>query len=83
MAIGLLGIGSGLGFFFGPQIAGWVVPPPPTGISGTSPPGKNPASSSALPASFGLIFLVVASDVPGKKSGPEHLPIDLKGKSEM
>jgi MFS family permease len=25
MAIGILGIGSGLGFFFGPQIAGWRV----------------------------------------------------------
>ena len=43
MAIGILGIGSGLGFFFGPQIAG-CAPPLLPGNSGTSPNGKSPAS---------------------------------------
>ena len=80
MAIGLLGIGSGLGFFFGPQIAGWRATTATWHLWNVAPWQKPCVELGIAGFVLGLIFLVVASDVPGKKSGPEHLPIDLKRK---
>jgi MFS family permease len=80
MAIGLLGIGSGLGFFFGPQIAGWRASAARWHLWNVASWQKPCIELGSAGLVLGLIFLAVATDVPGKERGPAHLPIELKRK---
>ena len=78
IAIGLLGIGSGLGFFAGPQFAGWradvVGSAGRYGLSAWQVPCLEAGSAGVL---FGLAFLLFAKEAHHETSTPrQRVPLD-------
>ena len=65
MAIGLLGIGSGLGFFFGPQYAGWRAIHGGWHFASVSNWQRPCVELGALGMLFGFLFLLAAREAPG------------------
>lgn len=65
MAIGLLGIGSGLGFFFGPQYAGWRAIHAGWHFASVANWQKPCIELGAIGIFFGLLFLLIARESPG------------------
>jgi MFS family permease len=70
-AIGMLGIGSGIGFFVGPQFAGWRAEAGGWGWNGMADWQRPCVELGAVGIVFGLIFLLVAREVrtPRKSNG--------------
>lgn len=62
MAIGILGIGSGLGFFFGPQIAGWRAATASWELWHVAQWQKPCVEFAVAGVIFGIIFLLVGTD---------------------
>lgn len=73
LAIGLLSAGSGLGFFFGPLIAGWRAHAATWHFDDISQWQKPCVELGIAGFALGLIFLMVGND-PEKKAGPEKIP---------
>lgn len=65
MAIGLLGIGSGLGFFIGPQYAGWRAIRATWHFASVANWQKPCIELGAVGIVFGLLFLLIAREAPG------------------
>ena len=65
MAIGLLGIGSGLGFFLGPQYAGWRAIHATWHFASVAGWQKPCIELGAIGVIFGLLFLMIAREAPG------------------
>ena len=65
MAIGLLGIGSGLGFFFGPQYAGWRAVHAQWQWGAIANWQKPCIELGILGLLSGIIFLLIARESPG------------------
>lgn len=65
MAIGLLGIGSGLGFFFGPQYAGWRAIHATWHFAAVAGWQKPCIELGAIGLVVGLLFLIIAREAPG------------------
>jgi MFS family permease len=65
MAIGWLGIGSGLGFFFGPQFAGWRATSATWSLWQVAAWQRPCVEIGVMGIIFGLIFLLVAREAPG------------------
>jgi MFS family permease len=63
MAIGILGIGSGLGFFFGPQIAGWRAATASWQLWNVAQWQKPCVEMAIAGLVVGIIFLFVGADV--------------------
>jgi MFS family permease len=63
MAIGILGIGSGLGFFFGPQIAGWRAATASWQLWNVAQWQKPCIEMAIAGLVVGIIFLFVGADV--------------------
>jgi MFS family permease len=63
MAIGILGIGSGLGFFFGPQIAGWRAATASWQLWHVAQWQKPCVEMAIAGLIVGIIFLFVGADV--------------------
>jgi MFS family permease len=66
MAIGLLGIGSGLGFFAGPQFAGYRAQTATWDFAAVSSWQRPCVEAGIAGFILGLIFLAFGSDVPGR-----------------
>jgi MFS family permease len=64
MAIGLLGIGSGLGFFIGPQYAGWRAVHATWHFASVAGWQKPCVELGAVGLGFGLLFLLLAREAP-------------------
>jgi MFS family permease len=64
MAIGMLGIGTGLGFFFGPQIAGWRATTASWHLWHVAAWQKPCVELGLAGFVLGIVFLFVAADVP-------------------
>ena len=62
MAIGILGIGSGLGFFFGPQIAGWRAARASWHLWNVAQWQKPCVEMAIAGLVVGIIFMLVGSD---------------------
>ncbi|HEY2585771.1 MAG TPA: MFS transporter [Tepidisphaeraceae bacterium] len=76
MAIGLLGIGSGLGFFFGPQYAGWRAIHASWHFASVANWQKPCIELGAIGLLCGLLFLILAREAPGshaKRPAPQPL----------
>jgi MFS transporter, ENTS family, enterobactin (siderophore) exporter len=76
MAIGLLGIGSGLGFFFGPQYAGWRAIHAQWHFASIANWQKPCIELGAIGLLCGLVFLILAREAPGshvKRPAPQPL----------
>lgn len=73
MGIGLLGIGSGLGFFIGPQFAGWRAQHAAWHFASVSQWQKPCIELGILGFIFGLFFLLVAREAAHerRKAGPK------------
>ncbi|HEX8525328.1 MAG TPA: MFS transporter [Tepidisphaeraceae bacterium] len=69
MAIGLLGIGSGVGFYAGPQFAGWRAQTAQWNIAGLSiSDWQRPVIEAGVAGLImGIVFLYVAREVRGRK----------------
>lgn len=76
MAIGLLGIGSGLGFFIGPQYAGWRAIHATWHFASVANWQKPCIELGAVGVVFGLLFLLIAREAPGSH-GPRPAPKPL------
>jgi MFS family permease len=70
MAIGILGIGSGLGFFFGPQIAGWRAATASWQLWQVAQWQKPCVELAIAGMIVGIVFLFAGSDVPS--TGPRR-----------
>lgn len=76
MAIGILGAGSGLGFFFGPQIAGWRAETATWHLWQVAQ-WQKPCVEMALAGIFvGIIFLFAGTDAPTARIRPKSPAID-------
>lgn len=76
MAIGLLGIGSGLGFFLGPQYAGWRAVHAGWHFASVANWQKPCVELGAIGLLCGIAFLVVAREAPGNHvSRPAPKPL--------
>jgi MFS family permease len=64
MAIGILGIGSGLGFFIGPQYAGWRALHAGWHFASVANWQKPCIELGAMGVIFGLLFLLIARETP-------------------
>jgi MFS family permease len=62
MAIGLLGMGAGMGFFFGPQYAGWRAESATWHISAIADWQRPCIEMGAVGVVFGILFLILASE---------------------
>jgi MFS family permease len=69
MAIGLLGIGSGLGFFIGPQYAGWRAIHAGWHFASVANWQRPCIELGAIGFFCGLLFLLLAREAPGSHSG--------------
>jgi MFS family permease len=69
MAIGLLGIGSGLGFFAGPQFAGWRAQHAAWSWGSISQWQKPCIESGLAGLIFGLLFLAIGREAAHEKRG--------------
>jgi hypothetical protein len=65
MAIGILGIGSGLGFFFGPQIAGWRATTASWKLWDVAQWQKPCVEMAVAGMIVGIIFLFLGTDTTG------------------
>lgn len=65
MAIGLLGIGSGLGFFFGPQYAGWRAVHASWHFGSIANWQRPCIELGLMGLVCGLLFLIIAREAPG------------------
>jgi MFS family permease len=76
MAIGILGIGSGLGFFFGPQFAGWRAASATWSFAHVAQ-WQKPCVELAI-AGFvtGLIFILLGTDAATARPHPRATKID-------
>ncbi len=75
MAIGLLGIGAGLGFFFGPQFAGWRAHTASWHFANVAQWQKPCVELGVLGLICGIIFLVFAVD-PHLPHTRQACPVD-------
>jgi MFS family permease len=69
MAIGILGIGSGLGFFFGPQIAGWRAARASWHLWNVAQWQKPCVEMALAGLLVGIIFMLFGADAP---AAPPH-----------
>ncbi len=79
LAIGLLGIGSGLGFFAGPQLAGWRAESATWGgrIPETMQRWQIPCVElGALGIAVAIIYLLVARDGPHSRTENKAVPLE-------
>lgn len=67
MVIGILGIGSGLGFFFGPQYAGWRALHASWQFARISNWQRPCVELGAMGVVCGILFLLLAREVPGSQ----------------
>lgn len=65
MAIGLLGIGSGLGFFFGPQYAGWRAVHASWHLGSIANWQRPCIELGLMGLVCGVVFLLIAREAPG------------------
>src|SRR4051812_43591766 len=80
MAIGLLGIGAGLGFFAGPQYAGWRAQAAGWQWGAMASWQKPCVEAGIAGAVFGLLFLLVARETRSSRGGGRHSrpPLDRR-----
>jgi MFS family permease len=71
MAIGLLGMGSGLGFFIGPQFAGWRAQSARWELWHIAQWQKPLVELGVCGIVFGIVFLILARDPRGRGRGTE------------
>jgi MFS family permease len=76
MAIGVLGIGSGLGFFFGPQIAGWRAASAGWHLWHVAQWQKPCVEMAVAGFVVGMIFLLIARDAEGARASARPRQID-------
>jgi MFS family permease len=79
MAIGLLGIGSGIGFFAGPQFAGWRAQSADWTFGAVANWQKPLIEAGVAGAVIGVIFLLVAREVGWHvvpRGGQKRQPLD-------
>ena len=67
MAIGMLGVGSGLGFFAGPQFAGWRAESAGWHLGQVADWQRPCVELGAAGLFFGVLFLLVAREAPGRR----------------
>lgn len=83
MAIGLLSIGSGIGFYAGPQFAGWRSQAA-TWHWGTIADWQRPLIEAGIAGIvFGILFLLVAREVPGHDSEKIATPLPPKMRGQI
>lgn len=77
MAIGLLGMGSGLGFFAGPQFAGWRAHSAQWHLANVADWQRPCVELGLAGIVSGIAFLLIAREVPGKETGrgESHPPL--------
>lgn len=78
MAIGLLGAGSGLGFFLGPQYAGWRAESATWHLWNIADWQRPLVELGLIGLVIGVIFLIFAREVPGRifrRRGDSGLPV--------
>jgi MFS family permease len=75
MAIGILGIGSGLGFFFGPQIAGWRAATASWNLWHVAQWQKPCIEMAVAGLIVGIIFLVLGTDASTAR--PRHRSVRI------
>jgi hypothetical protein len=79
MAIGFLGIGSGLGFFLGPQYAGWRAVHASWHFASIAGWQKPCVELGVIGMLFGLAFLAVARESPGEHhTRPQPRPLSSR-----
>jgi len=76
MAIGILGIGSGLGFFFGPQIAGWRAATASWQLWNVAQWQKPCVEMALAGLVVGIIFLFLGTDASGAPTRRRGAKID-------
>ena len=77
MAIGLLGMGSGLGFFFGPQFSGWRAKAAQWNLDGVAAWQRPCVELGLAGMVIGIIFLLIARDANAGVSAADqpHPPL--------
>ncbi|HEX4054457.1 MAG TPA: MFS transporter [Tepidisphaeraceae bacterium] len=83
MAIGILGIGSGLGFFFGPQIAGWRAASARWHFANVAQWQKPCVEMAIAGFLVGIIFLLVARDPDGARVTGQSRKMDPSLRRKM
>jgi MFS family permease len=83
MAIGILGIGSGLGFFFGPQIAGWRAASARWRLWDVAQWQKPCVEMAIAGFVVGIIFLLAARDVELGHPAPQSRKMDPSLRRKM
>lgn len=79
MAIGLLGIGSGLGFFIGPQYAGWRALHAQWHFASVANWQRPCIELGAIGVLCGILFLFIAREVPDSRAArPAPKPLGRK-----
>ncbi len=76
MAIGLLSTGSGLGFFFGPQIAGWRAASATWHLWNVAQWQKPCVEMAVAGVVVAIIFLLLASEAPAFPAPSKPRPMD-------
>jgi MFS family permease len=76
LAIGLLSTGSGLGFFFGPQIAGWRAASAQWHLWNVAQWQKPCVEMAVVGIVVAIIFLLLASDAPASHAPSEPRQMD-------
>src|SRR5687768_3129267 len=76
MAIGMLGIGSGIGFFAGPQYAGWRAQNADWHFASIGDWQRPLIEAGIAGLIVGIIFLLVAREVHSRNNGQPARPMD-------
>jgi MFS family permease len=76
MAIGLLSTGSGLGFFFGPQIAGWRAASATWHLWNVAQWQKPCVEMAVAGVVVAIVFLLLASEAPAFPAPSKPRPMD-------
>src|SRR5688500_3333292 len=83
MAIGLLGVGSGLGFFAGPQYAGWRAQTAQWSFAEVANWQRPLVEAGIAGIIVGIVFLFVAREAHGRKNGQPSQPLGAKLRNQI
>src|SRR5688572_19058451 len=83
MAIGLLGIGSGIGFFAGPQYAGWRAQSATWQFAEVANWQRPLVEAGIAGIVVGIIFLLIAREAHGRQNGQPSRPLGTKLRNQI